>query len=423
MFHSLSAELTDLIIDAVDNSDCDSLRQFSLVSRTWRPRSQYKLFSRTVNLIHPDARMPCGRNWKGSRNHLLNYALEFLHIANVSCTIASAVQGLIIPHIAFDHTLPFEHLQSLEIVLIAEDGSRNTLLRDMNHVELDPRGRLVRSVFAGTFPPTLVQQNLHLQKLVLTNMVIDEELMLSVFQALGADKGEASLSHLTLNRCTFAPPPTSLLAVRRGEPHQVKFRDLSLVIGEVENIDIFLNSFYVQGLRSLFFATDGNALDACADVINKYHSQIQRLTFKNLPCCVGSGFEDIQYEKLHSLKEVYIASTYFHHYLSSDDSACQMIKKIAETPDVHLQVLGLPANSILSNSAARIDDLLANLALAKPNSLKEIMFWWEEDRELSNGRPIGEKLPRAAKTEMLMMVSGENVDGFTLPGLTTLRWF
>ncbi|KAK7448762.1 hypothetical protein VKT23_013494 [Stygiomarasmius scandens] len=90
----LSAELIDSVIDLVDDSH--ALKRCSLVSRVWRPHSQYQLFSTTLNLISP----PVQRNLGSSSikpEQILKYARDFIEIAYSSPTISSAVRRLIIP--------------------------------------------------------------------------------------------------------------------------------------------------------------------------------------------------------------------------------------------------------------------------------------------------------------------------------------
>ncbi|KAK7446262.1 hypothetical protein VKT23_013497 [Stygiomarasmius scandens] len=408
----ISAELTDLIIDAIDNSECETLQQISLVSKLWRPRSQYKLFSKTINLVHPGARHRCGTQWSGTRRALLSYVLEFLKIARGSRTISSAVRGLVIPDVALNQSFPFDGLRKLEVAFIADQESMlGSLISDLDLVS---RGHPVRRAYTGAFPREIVLQNPRLQQLMLTNMVLDEAVMLSMFQALGADKECSSLSVLGLNACHFTSRSPSV----RREPHRVNFRDLTLVIGDMDNADAFVDAFDIQGLRSLCFATDV-CPEMCANVINKHCSQLQRITFLDLPCCVAPGLANIHYDRLQSLRELYITSTFFHHNLSGHDTASYLIGKIAEAPSIPLETIGLPANSVLSNNSTRIDGALTKLAEAKACSLKEIVFRWETELERLS-KSVDERLPNAASTDLLVMVSGEH-DGYMAPASFSLE--
>ncbi|KAK7448761.1 hypothetical protein VKT23_013493 [Stygiomarasmius scandens] len=361
----LSAELTDNIIDLID--DFHTLKNCSLVSKAWRPRSQYRLFG-TLALLSPPARSDLGSS-SVKPEQVLKYALDFIEIANASWTLSSAVRKLAIPfdavcQIGDSLAFPFRNLQTLEIVLVMEERAREELARNMNKVQLDSKGRTVQQATPGLVPLSVFQQNRSLRTLKLTNMLIDESLMRSMFDGLGAGHEHSLLSSLEFESCAFGGIPAELVS---RELYHAKFQKLSLIFDETFHKNFLVERFDISGVHSL--STD---TPSCP-VIRKFGTQMQSLTFYGTGIIDEDLHDDRPWLELKSLTHLHLVCP---EYVDSFTSRLLLFFSILctlITPEFHnsipLQVVSVSYGFLPVNSLA--DMLLCRLARSW-QSLREI---------------------------------------------------
>ncbi|KAK7448760.1 hypothetical protein VKT23_013492 [Stygiomarasmius scandens] len=392
----LSAELTDNIIDLINDSQ--TLKSCSLVSKAWRPRSQYRLFSTVLNLICPPVRKDLGSKSKFEPQQVSKYALDFFAIAGSAPTITNAVQRLKVPfdvvrqndNDVIELTFPFKNLQTLEVVLIMERSCRENLANTLSRIELDLKGRVVQQTTAGTFSLPVIQQNIHsLHTLTLTNMIIDAELMQSVFEGLGAGRECSALSSLEFRQCRFSGMPLDYVSTK---PYQAKFRRLSLSFDHVIDKEYFLKRFDVSGVHSL-------SCHLSSLLIKKFCKRLKCLTLygvsNNIPNW-QKRFNSLT--ELHFVHPPHTSAPQYYFCLNTIEAFSKFPTPLKVISLSHVFIVDPSFPRYARTFASKMDDALSSLVFSQ-KMLRKIMLY-DVPRDI---REITEKelLPKTMGTGLL----------------------
>jgi len=261
------AEIEECLIDSVLEGDTATLQICSLVCRTWRPRSQYRLFNKTISFVSRDS---------GGRG--LEDLKSFLDFARSSPIILHSLHGLRIPHTALTENTgnyPFSNLRVLEIVG-TEGGTTHPLsLPGPVHLE----STLSKSILLFLKARTIHQ-------LRFERLRIDDISLLPILEALGCSSSGfspsvSSLRLLGFRTCSFIRRPVTENSI------MLKFQNLALSLREVEAFENFTRTFEMKGLHAFFLCnphtmSEEISFRAVGELINQHRREVRCISISRL---------------------------------------------------------------------------------------------------------------------------------------------
>jgi len=258
------SELEERLIDNVPQDDTYTLKSCSLVCRSWRLRSQYRLFNKTFSFVPAASdtieRTPCSIP-------VVTRLKRFLKVCSSSPAITRAVKGLRLPLSGVLHgrlKYPFTNLRILEVVGAFDAIFGTTSTRSLTNI---------------------IKSNPKLAQLAFERLHIEEEALLRVLRAAGSvnlnNPSSSSLRLLAFRNCSFeqAERPPHI-------PHTFEFHNLALSLCDVHAFEQFTRSFQLVGIRALFFRklvyNEQPSVDALVPFINQNCNGIRYISISGL---------------------------------------------------------------------------------------------------------------------------------------------
>ncbi|KAK7466177.1 hypothetical protein VKT23_004898 [Stygiomarasmius scandens] len=398
------AELEEHLIDSIPRSDTETLKSCSLVCQSWRPRSQYLLFNKTISFISR------GSDSSAPTNTLAPSDLKsFLEIVRSSKTIMHAVCGLRLPRGVlsrdFAYPLGLSNLLTLEIA-------------DINMYEVVNR---IHPSFRR-----LLLQNPKLKELKFERINVHEGILIPIFETLKAlrlpttskllnakpDQPGSPLRLLSFYKCSFVEKPymqgqSNVTSHDTSYPLSLKFQGLTLSLtGTVRNLGDFVETFHIQGLRGIVLGTLLSTVreethEAVATLLNRHVGEIRSLSIRGMTYktnllqdgfMILDTFEKVPFSQMYNLTELNL-----HSCTTSSDAVKYLIEKLTQGSGVNIPLERFNVWVDFKEGMLEADDDLSTLVMVKKDTLKEVTIY---------GGGIGEEvlrmaLPRTSRFEQV----------------------
>ncbi|THV00862.1 hypothetical protein K435DRAFT_431705 [Dendrothele bispora CBS 962.96] len=258
-----SAEVIDTIIDAIPEEDKATIKACSLVCRSWRPRSHFRLLTTISLMSYPENMTADAVRRRGE---------EFAKLAKDSDTLKTTLRRLVVPHFVSLEHFPFTNLTTL--LLYTQRCWREALIViKVANESPDPESQHLIS---------FLRKNPHIRQLAIDAFQMDKKFLFNVFDAIGALKDEPSkLQWLSFDRCVF-----DLTLPDDAKPHNLKFYDLGLRLGDNRFFDRFVRAFRINNLHRISITDleyqNENKVEAIATLINQHRKELRRLSLVGL---------------------------------------------------------------------------------------------------------------------------------------------